>query len=332
MTSVVPTFQPRVGYARDLRENLEAQLCESYAELLESIESALSIDEGRLTSLAPSVSRDRPLSSIFYATHWRIGEAVDSGTRDHILPALHELNAGGYDTFDLRVRTYRGDYIDGAADEYLAGREGRRISRPTAVSGDPSADLAGLSTERLAELSPLVHSTIQLIGKLDGGMGDEVRQYVREIRIVDSHVIGGMSSVRFFGTVFLRQSVPGISADSAQVHFFSGIVHETSHHHLHALMAVDPLVLNRSERFDSPLRKDKRPMLGIYHATFVLARLSHMFARWNNAHPGNDEVMGQLVEARQRLAKGLATVRQHGELTPLGADFLESMVAETSIG
>ena len=41
----------------------------------------------------------------------------------------------------------------------------------------------------------------------------------------------------------------------------------------------DPLVLNPQEMHESPLRKEKRPLMGIYHATFVLARVLYVLTK-----------------------------------------------------
>ncbi len=59
------------------------------------------------------------------------------------------------------------------------------------------------------------------------------------------------------------------------MYFLDHITHETSHLVLHTLMNVDPLITNgHAQRFDAPIRPDPRPLYGIYHATFVLSRIT----------------------------------------------------------
>lgn len=52
------------------------------------------------------------------------------------------------------------------------------------------------------------------------------------------------------------------------------LAHEGSHSFLFGLTMEEPLVRNPDdELFPSPLRQDRRPMDGIYHATYVSARM-----------------------------------------------------------
>jgi hypothetical protein len=320
------SFEPRPDRARGLRESLEQQLCSSYRSLLETIETGLSLASGRLAALAPTASPTLPLSSHAYASHWQLGLAVESNLQDRIVPALREMSQGWHSQFGLVIATHNGDFIDRAAQAYLDSGEGQRIRRPNrADDGIRPPDLCGIPATELSELAPVMHQAAELIKELDPGMADELQEYVRQVRLVDSMVIGGMSSLRFFGTVFLSRPPHNVEENALAERFFGGLVHETSHLHLHALMATDPLVLNRDARFDSPLRRDQRPMLGIYHATFVLARLTLMFGRWHQADPGRESVAQQLSDAQTRLARGIATIRAHGQLTPRGAELLTSM-------
>ncbi|SRR6266545_3682036 len=319
------SFAPHPRRARGLREGLERQLCASFASLLEAIETGLSLEPGRLASLAPTVSQTSPLSSRAYASHWQLGRAVESNLHDLIVPALREMSRGWHDRFGLVVATHRGDFLDHAAQAYLDSREGQRLRRPARTDGsDQPPDLRGLPAAELSELAPALYQAAERIKELDPGMADEMQEYVRQVRLVDSDVIGGMSSLRFFGVIFLSRP-RAVEANELEERLFGGLVHETSHLHLHALMATDPLVLNGDERFDSPLRKDKRPMLGIYHATFVLARLTLMFGRWHQTDPGRESVAQQLSDAQTRLARGVATIRAHAHLTQRGTELLNSI-------
>lgn len=285
------------------------------------------METGSFAALAPTSSSQHPLGSRVYATHWQLGRAVRANDLGLIEQALAELSIEYHDGGDLRVGTYCGDHIDRAAEDYLTGEEGQRIRRRHRNSSDdPSADFQSIPKTDLSVIESIVRETVDHIAMLDAGMADEVREYVREVRIVDSSAIGGMSSLRFFGTIFLSRPSPVLHEDAVRVHWFGGLVHETSHLHLHTLMIQDPLVINGQERFDSPLRRDKRPMLGIYHAAFVLARLALLFRCWHQARPECQPVTDAMNDALARLQRGIATIREHGQLTALGADLLDRMV------
>ena len=58
------------------------------------------------------------------------------------------------------------------------------------------------------------------------------------------------------------------------------LVHESSHVLLFGISADGALTENSgSERFDSPLRSDKRPIDGIFHACFVATRVHLAMSR-----------------------------------------------------
>ncbi|WP_157965942.1 aKG-HExxH-type peptide beta-hydroxylase [Euzebya rosea] len=223
--------------------------------------------------------------------------------------------------------------IDAAAQEYIASDEGQRKAHYDSTGLQPLPVHRGLTDSNLTALPRLeidnlrerTAEALHILSGLDPSLVDEVHQYVRQIRFIGSDRIGGMSSVRFFGVVYLRRpsAMPGTFEELVEI--VNGIVHETSHLHLHALMAADPLVLNVSDRFPSPLRRDHRPMLGIFHATFVLARLMHILGLWVAAEPNREDLVAARLDAETRLRNGLTTVSENGVLTPRGEEVLASM-------
>lgn len=100
------------------------------------------------------------------------------------------------------------------------------------------------------------------------------------------------------------------------------IVHENAHTFLHLLSIDDEMVQNpMSELFSSPFRKDPRPMMGIFHAHFVLFRLIGLMEQdgfasllQKNGILFNDE----LQSLKNKLVQTANTISQHAKLTPLG--------------
>lgn len=79
----------------------------------------------------------------------------------------------------------------------------------------------------------------------------------------------GGSSYSLWGALFLNAN--SHDNDIAMVEVMT---HETAHCLLYGLSIEESLVLNPdNEYFPSPLRRDLRSMDGIYHATFVSARM-----------------------------------------------------------
>ncbi len=142
------------------------------------------------------------------------------------------------------------------------------------------------------------------------------------------------ASLRFDGgSSYMLWGALLINADEQRspVAMLELLAHESAHLLLYAAAHAEPLVANpEEERYPSPLREDPRPMDGIYHATWVSARMAwamHQLA----VHPNTPAA--QAEEARSALASDLshfraghAVVQAHGRLTPTG----RSVMADAS--
>jgi len=90
-------------------------------------------------------------------------------------------------------------------------------------------------------------------------------------------------------------------------------------------MNLDPLVLNAdTERYSAPIRPDPRPLFGIFHATFVLARMYRVLSRWA-VDGGPPAVADAAEDALRRFRFGLRTLSEHGKLTDRGDQVVESL-------
>ena len=98
---------------------------------------------------------------------------------------------------------------------------------------------------------------------------------------------------------------------------------EHAHSLLFALSPSEGVVENlEDELFASPLRADARPLEGIFHATFVLARMVHAVSliRASGRLSDNEERTAASLQAEYEglFFDGHKTVREHGRLTPQG--------------
>jgi HEXXH motif-containing protein len=82
-----------------------------------------------------------------------------------------------------------------------------------------------------------------------------------------------------------------------------------------------------TERYASPVRRDPRPMDGIVHAAFVIARM-HQAVRAlldADAVPADQksEAETALANLQKNFGNAMTTVDQHALLTPLGRSIME---------
>lgn len=133
----------------------------------------------------------------------------------------------------------------------------------------------------------------------------------------------GCSSLERHGCILVnirRRRTPLVLAET--------LVHESAHSLLFALSCNDNRVLNpRTERHKSPLRVDPRPLDGIYHAVFVLARMHGFLAEvaQNSQAPKllRNEAESLLEDRESDFMDGRAVLLEHAKLTEIGRDLLE---------
>lgn len=198
---------------------------------------------------------------------------------------------------------------------YIAGMRlyAQKNIRGEATLVRPIVDIAAMARHR-----PNIQEALDLIKAHDPDQFHEIQELVTRIKIFDGRVLRGESSTKTFGAMWLR--VP--PAEDDQVGYWvEHIVHEVSHIRLFAENFFDQLVLNpRDEcKFEAPIRDDLRPMYGVFHAAFVLARMFRVFRRMSLA--GLDaRFRDRLQLIRLQFDRGLKTLAHpDARFTPLGA-------------
>ena len=108
------------------------------------------------------------------------------------------------------------------------------------------------------------------------------------------------------------------------------LVHESSHVLLFGLSAEGALTRNGGEeRYASPLRQDKRPIDGIFHASFVTTRVHLAMDRLLASGSLSDRDARAALDQKQYNAKAardcIDVLERHAELTELGDKILGSL-------
>jgi HEXXH motif-containing protein len=130
---------------------------------------------------------------------------------------------------------------------------------------------------------------------------------------------GGAASIFLWGAVVLN---PDLIPD--RVTLCEALAHETAHALLFGLTLGADLTLNDpAERFPSPLRADLRPMEGIVHATFVLARMVYALEVLAQSESLTQDERALVQAKRERnlhhFQAGAAVVQAHASFTDEGA-------------
>ncbi len=133
----------------------------------------------------------------------------------------------------------------------------------------------------------------------------------------------GASHYQLWGALFLNADFHHTDVAMIEV-----IAHESAHSLLFGLCTQEPLVDNDDDAvFPSPLRTDGRPMDGIYHATFVSARMHLAMTRLLESGLLDDGDRAAAIAAleadRLNFEAGDSVIREYGVLTEMGREVME---------
>lgn len=158
-----------------------------------------------------------------------------------------------------------------------------------------------------SEFDALVNDVIMVIG-------DEKADYQFD----------GGSSYFLWGALFLNAS-----SHKTEIAMVEVMAHESAHMLLYGCAAEEALVSNSDdELFPSPLRRDLRPMDGIYHATFVSARMHWAMDQLIKSRLLDHSALAEAERARaddlKNFWSGYEVVARHGKLTKTGTSVMQS--------
>jgi HEXXH motif-containing protein len=316
----IDSARPDGRRAHQLHHHLRDNTVRSTVALVQSAEKGLRADHAELVDRWAAVDTTRPFSPAVYINHFALLAAIsrsDAGAVRSAVNALALLRPEDCHAEGLTLATVRGTAWENPILTRLRAHPvPDRFGRMTVMDPLPADDFARCEAD--------VRAALELIEAADPEMRAEVDQYVRHVCLSRGSGITGATSLQFFGAVFLREPYPEYHR---VMYFFEHLVHETSHLNLNIIQTIDPLVLNpASELRRSPLRRDPRPIMGIFHAQFVLTRLVHIYRRVQPLV--TDSIFtshAQTIEDKYQ--GGLATLNEAGRFSETGRRLLDSMTA-----
>ena len=218
----------------------------------------------------------------------------------------HDLGAGQ----TARYRRLIGDGVDVALP--MDPVDAAEAARAAVSIGSAMALLDAGAPEIAAELRAAVAQVVLVHSAAPAGDSEAL-------------VFDGASSFYLWGAVFINSLRQKSRAAMAVA-----LVHEAAHGLLFGMTLGAPLVENDpAERYASPLRYDPRPMDGLVHATYVLARMIDCLRRLIASQALADEEQAWARDALARhqcdFAAGLATVTAAARFTPAGGAAFSAM-------
>jgi hypothetical protein len=306
---------------RLLRENIK----ENYIKLAQNVETSLNgngyrVDLDSVIDRLESLDVSRRFSPGLYVHHSELVGAMNAGNPGQTVHELGKLMK--FDESDI-YRSRSGLAVKSALTEPWED-----YAIPVAKGSTPKTSFVfPISDEQRDEFASEVQEALSFIENADEGLRAEIDEYATTLRLFNGHNIIGATSPKFYGNIYLQRPDESYTYEERIAFFIEHIVHEGSHLHASALEIHDELVLNSpDERFTAPIRPDARPMSGIFHATFVLSRITRVFRRLSEKTDIN--VFEDYYErAETEYRHGYDNVVEHGDLTPMGEQIAEEFEA-----
>jgi hypothetical protein len=313
------TMQASAALAQNLDLHMRTRLAASLDYIFESTEADFCPEASQRENLLQSIRTDRipPVTFCLYSELVQAIEDNDFTTARALRDSLLELS---FPAGPLSIVDFCTPESDLRSRHYLRY-----------IDTDPANPftLCPPSPEKSAACRQTIQRTLELLHDADPDLHAELHALLREVVLAvgpndgSSMTFDGASSFMMWGAIVINADRGDSLLDMVQM-----LAHESAHNLLFGLFSEElPLSNGFSESHSSPLRKDARPLDGIYHATFVTARMYravHTLAH-NEATPSDlrTAALAELSSLRELFDQGHLTLRKHGKFLPRGQQVMD---------
>jgi hypothetical protein len=324
MTAISPILpldlRPDPSRAALVDGRMRQRLIDSLGYIRAQAGNHLSFPEPAFEQLVERL-RSGPVSAAVFAAYYDLVLAIGRDALDVAQHCIDDLIAASDDTAS-------GPAII-ALKDLATDRISERYRR--FVDTDPNVPfvIGPPPPEKIEACRRRIETAFGLIDRATPDLSNEIRALIRQIVLAvgpdepDAAIFDGASSFMLWGAIVLNTDSYQNDLDMAQV-----LAHESGHNLLFGLCADGPLIENDDEeRYPSPVRRDPRPMDGIVHAAFVIARM-HLSLRGLIDAGVLDETQRAEAETaldshQRSFAFAMETVDSHAILTPLGRSVMD---------
>jgi len=219
--------------------------------------------------------------------------------------------------------------LEGGAAEFLHS-EAACFSASTLIKAEFWRELFDLPEDagyRLVALSaghPLAAAQAQaedLLAVVWPEAFQEYRAMINGVAWFESSSMKNFSDPKTFGTIFFNVDN---GVDSYRL--LEELVHECAHHALFVETSVDPLIVDPKQETFSPIRRQMRPAIGVYHGSFAMGRIVELARRLRACgKPGASAAAARMLNEHLEKQRQAVGELKKLALTPQGSRCLAEM-------
>jgi HEXXH motif-containing protein len=309
------SFIPDRVRAKEMDCRMRQLLSDSLQHIIDQVEGQLDYDKGQLHNLIRDLSDGVRFPPSTFGHYADLVLAIQREDYEHAIAKFSLLANEKPITSSPWQLIALDDRRDAERTELYRHYIDTDPVTPFAILPPPEATAVAFA-ERLQVNFKFIRDTMP-------DLAGEIEHLVSQIILVsgdpDSHYqFDGGSSYMLWGGLFLN-----VTSHETDVAMVEVLAHESAHLLLFGYSRDEPLVLNPDEDvYPSPLRTDLRPMDGIYHSTYVSARMhwamSQLLESGRLDEDGSREAQVAREADRKNFYDGHAVVAQSAILTETG--------------
>jgi HEXXH motif-containing protein len=317
-------FEPSAERVRFLDQRMRTRLADSLRHIWEQGEDLLQVPSDEFQEFLNHLEK-RPVSPLAFSFYSDTVLAIEEDDIEEASRLLQQM---------VSLRPHPGGILISELGDPQRDPIAQRYARLLLDPDDSlKFEIFPPPDEAAAKCRRLIKEAFDLMDAGDPELAAEIRALLREIVLAagtlesKAMTFDGASAFMLWGAIIINGNQP-----KGELTMLQMLAHESSHNLLFGFSADEPLVENSpDELFGSPLRMDPRPMDGIYHATFVLARMHRAVKGLLDSgilSATQKEIAEKDLADNARLfANGIETVDRFGKLTPLGKIVMEGAKA-----
>ena len=258
------SFYPDDARTVSIDRALRRALLDSVRRVVEEARRAGIDFDGDAALWSASIEEEEIVSPRLWAYYHDLVQAVVREDATSVACIAQALLSSGRSRLDIRRVLAIGDLGPRDCSRYAA-----------IIDDDPHQpmNLETVSPDETARVRALTLDVQTIMEAVSPSLWREIRTFGHQIILAtnrqDGMCFGSATSLFLWGAIALN---PAFVPD--RVTLLETLAHEAAHALLIGLTLGANLTLNDpAERFSSPMRCDPRPMEGVAHATFVLARM-----------------------------------------------------------
>jgi len=317
------SFYPSENIVREFDQTTRERLADSLTYLADVCSETIRLSQPQWDQALDRI-RTQSILPETLAAYYELVDAIQNDNFDFAKSLFQEILESKPAGVALKVIAFRSPDTDRRSKRYL-----------NQVDTDPKNpfNIFPASQDDFDRAEQLINEALDLLETESPALFEEIKALLRRVMLGSGpsetglHTFDGASAPGLWGAIVLNAVEPKDVVDMVQT-----LAHESCHNLLFGYCIDDRFVNNSDdEHHSSPLRIDPRPLDGIYHATFVLARMHYAVATIALSPKLSPELQQKAQHEMEHrkigFYDGLSTLKKYADTTQQGKALIDAAEA-----